>query len=43
VPDTIRRAEEHVDRAVQAVAPFASSAAKDAMLAAADFAVARAS
>ncbi len=43
VPDTIRRAEEHVDRAVQAVAPFAPSAAKDAMLAAADFAVARAS
>ncbi len=43
VEDTIRRAEAHVDRAIAAVAPFPRSDAKDALLAAADFAVARAS
>lgn len=43
VEDTVRRAEAHVDRAVAAVAPFPPGAAKDALLAAADFAVARAS
>jgi len=43
VEDTVRRAEDHVERAVAAVAPFAGSEAKDALLAAADFAVARAS
>jgi octaprenyl-diphosphate synthase len=43
VEDTVRRAEVHVDRAMAAVAPFPPGAAKDALLAAADFAVARAS
>jgi octaprenyl-diphosphate synthase len=43
VEDTVRRAEAHVDRAVAAVAPFPAGPAKDALLAAADFAVARAS
>jgi octaprenyl-diphosphate synthase len=41
VEDTVRRAEAHVDRAVAAVAPFPAGPAKDALLAAADFAVAR--
>jgi len=43
VEDTLRRAEAHVDRAVDAVAPFPAGPAKDALLATADFAVARAS
>jgi len=43
VEDTLRRAEAHVDRAVDAVAPFPAGPAKDALLAAADFAVARTS
>jgi octaprenyl-diphosphate synthase len=43
VEDTVRRAEEHVERAAAAVAPFPPSSAKEALLAAADFAVARAS
>ena len=41
VRDTVRRAEEHVERAVAAIAPFPSGAAKDALLEAARFAVAR--
>lgn len=43
VPDTIRRAEARVDRAAAAIAPFPSSPAKEALLAAANFSVARAS
>jgi octaprenyl-diphosphate synthase len=43
VEDTVRRAEEHVQRAAEAVAPFPPGAAKEALLAAARFVVARAS
>jgi octaprenyl-diphosphate synthase len=41
VPDTVRRAEEHVARAAQAIAPFPPSPAKEALLGAAAFAAAR--
>jgi len=41
VPDTVRRAEEHVARAAEAIAPFPDSAAKDALLGAAEFAAGR--
>ncbi len=41
VEDTIRRAHEHVARAAAAIAPFPASEAREAMLAAADFAVTR--
>lgn len=41
VTDAVRRAEEHVSRARAAIAPFAAGPAKQALLAAADFAVAR--
>jgi octaprenyl-diphosphate synthase len=41
VPDTVRRAEEHVARAAQAIAPFPPSAAKEALLGAAAFAATR--
>ncbi|MEZ4219142.1 MAG: polyprenyl synthetase family protein [Myxococcota bacterium] len=41
VEDTIRRAEEHVARATAAIAPYADGPPKQAMLAAAAFAVAR--
>jgi octaprenyl-diphosphate synthase len=41
VADAIRRAEEHVARAQAAVAPFPDGAARQALLAAAGFAVAR--
>ena len=43
VADTDRRAEEHVARAAAAVAPFADGPAKEALLAAAEFAVRRGS
>jgi octaprenyl-diphosphate synthase len=43
VEDTNRRAEEHVARASAAVAPFPDGPAKQALLAAAEFAVARSS
>ena len=39
--DAVRRAEEHVARARAAIAPFPDGAAKQALLAAADFAAAR--
>lgn len=39
--DTLRRAEVHVDRAASAIAPFPDGPAKEALLAAAEFAVAR--
>ena len=42
VEDTDRRAREHVERAVSAVAPFPDGDAKRALLEAAEFAVARA-
>jgi octaprenyl-diphosphate synthase len=41
VGDAVRRAEEHVARACAAIAPFPDGAAKQALLAAADFAAAR--
>ena len=41
VADAVRRAEEHVARARAAIAPFPDGAAKQALLAAADFAAAR--
>jgi octaprenyl-diphosphate synthase len=41
VVDAVRRAEEHVARARAAIAPFPDGAAKQALLAAADFAAAR--
>jgi octaprenyl-diphosphate synthase len=43
VPDTDRRADEHVARAEEAIAPFPDGPAKDALVAAARFAVRRAS
>ena len=43
VEDAVRRAEAHVERASAAIAPFPDGPAKEALLAAADFAVARAS
>ena len=39
--DTIRRAEDHVARALEAIAPFPDGPAKDALRAAAEFSVAR--
>jgi geranylgeranyl pyrophosphate synthase len=39
--DTIRRAEEHVAKALEAIAPFPDGAAKSALHAAAQFSVAR--
>ena len=39
--DTIRRAEEHVAKALEAIAPFPDGAAKSALRAAAEFSVAR--
>jgi octaprenyl-diphosphate synthase len=42
VEDTVRRAEEHVERAVAALAPFAAGQAKEGLMRAAEFAVARA-
>jgi len=42
VEDTNRRAEKHVDRAAAAIAPFPDCPAKEALLAAADYAVDRA-
>lgn len=41
VEDTVRRADEHVARATAAIAPFPSGAAKEALLAAARYAVGR--
>ncbi len=41
VDDAVRRAEEHVARARAAIAPFPDGVAKQALLAAADFAAAR--
>jgi octaprenyl-diphosphate synthase len=41
VPDTVRRAAEHVERAAAAIAPFPASPVKEALLGAAQFAVAR--
>jgi octaprenyl-diphosphate synthase len=41
VPDTARRAEEHVARAEAAIAPFPACPAKEALLGAAEFAAAR--
>jgi octaprenyl-diphosphate synthase len=41
VPDTIRRAELHRDRAIAAIAPFTAGQPKEDLLAAAHFAVAR--
>jgi octaprenyl-diphosphate synthase len=41
VPDTVRRAEEHVERAFAAIAPFPDGAAKEALLGAAEFAAVR--
>ena len=41
IPDTIRRADEHVARACAAIAPFPDGVAKQAMLAAAEFSAAR--
>jgi octaprenyl-diphosphate synthase len=43
VVDTVRRARDHVARAAAAIAPFPDGAARQALLAAADFAVARGS
>ncbi|UCE86354.1 MAG: polyprenyl synthetase family protein [Deltaproteobacteria bacterium] len=43
VVDTVRRAREHVARATAAIAPFPDGAARQALLAAADFAVVRGS
>jgi geranylgeranyl pyrophosphate synthase len=41
VADTVRRAEEHVNRARAALAPFPDGGAKDDMIAAARFAADR--
>jgi len=41
VADTVRRAEEHIGKAVAAIAPFAESDAKQALLTAAGFTVSR--
>ena len=41
VQDTVRRAEQHVDRACTAIAPFRDGRAKQDLLAAAGFAVGR--
>ncbi len=41
IEDSIRRAEDHVAKACGAIAPFPEGPAKDALLAAADFAVSR--
>jgi octaprenyl-diphosphate synthase len=41
VSDAVRRAAEHVERARAAIAPFPDGPAKQALLAAADFAAAR--
>jgi octaprenyl-diphosphate synthase len=41
VEDTVRRAEEHIGKAVAAIAPFADSEAKQALLSAAGFTVSR--
>ena len=41
VEDTVRRAEEHISKAVAAIAPFAESEAKQALLTAAGFTVSR--
>jgi octaprenyl-diphosphate synthase len=41
VEDTVRRAEEHIEKAESAIAPFPAGPAKEALLAAARFAVAR--
>ena len=41
VADTVRRAREHVDRAVSSIAPFPDGPSKRALLAAADYAVSR--
>lgn len=43
IEDTDRRALDHVERAVAAVAPFPDGPAKHALLAAAEFSVRRAS
>ena len=43
IPDTNRRAEEHVGRAADAIAPFPDGPIKEALCAAADFSVQRAS
>jgi len=41
IEDTMRRAEEHVERAIEAIAPFEDGPAKQALLAAAAFAAMR--
>jgi octaprenyl-diphosphate synthase len=41
VADTVRRAEQHVERAAAAIAPFGEGPAQTDLMAAADFAVAR--
>jgi len=41
VEDTVRRAQEHVEKAAAAIDPFPAGAAKDALLAAARYAVSR--
>jgi len=41
VADTVRRAEEHVGRAVAAIAAFPESPSKEALLAAASYTVTR--
>jgi len=41
IPDTNRRAREHVARAAEAIAPFPDGPSKSALLAAADYAVGR--
>jgi octaprenyl-diphosphate synthase len=41
VPDTSRRAADHVARALEAIAPFPDSAARQALVAAAEFSIAR--
>jgi octaprenyl-diphosphate synthase len=41
IPDTNRRAREHVSRAAEAIAPFPDGPSKSALLAAADYAVGR--
>jgi octaprenyl-diphosphate synthase len=41
VEDTVRRAEEHIDKAVAAIAPFSDGDARQALLAAAGYTVSR--
>jgi octaprenyl-diphosphate synthase len=41
VEDTVRRAEEHIERAVESIAPFPDGPAKQALLESAGYAVAR--